>query len=72
MIDPRALLSGDCVPLAPSLLAERHALVAARRSRIEARKLQIAATSVLDNETDAEYGVVPLAVHRRATLPWRS
>lgn len=48
----------------------RAGLVAGRRARIDERQLQVAACNLLDGVSDAEHGVVPLAVHRRAVLPW--
>jgi len=48
----------------------RRDLIAARRARMERRQLMIAASSILDNVTNAEFGVVPMPVHRRATIPW--
>ena len=70
LIDPQAFLAGRCGPLETLPLAERQELIEARQRRTEERKLQIAATSLLDHKTNAEYGVVPLSVHRRATLRW--
>ena len=70
LIDPQAFFDGRCEPLDTLPFAERQDLIEARQRRIEERKLQIAATSLLDHETNAEYGVVPLSVHRRATLRW--
>ena len=71
LIDRQALLDGEKRPLdlAPVLQA-RQPLIQARQARMEQRQLQIAACSILDHVTDAETGVVPLAVHRRATIPW--
>jgi hypothetical protein len=54
------------------LFDERRELIAARQRRMEARQEQIAACSLMDNVSTAEYGVVPMAVHRRAKLPWRN
>lgn len=58
----------EAPPQAP--FEARAGLVAGRRGRIEERQLQVAACNLLDAVSDAEYGVVPLAVHRRALLPW--
>ena len=71
LLDTSAFLAG-CHELAalPPLLQARQALIDARRARMEARQLQIAACSVMEHVSDAESGVVPLAVHRRATIPW--
>jgi dihydroxy-acid dehydratase len=71
LLDKSAFLRGAIVPYERPPTSERSALVAHRRKSIEHRQRQIAACCVLDNVTDAEYGVVPLAVHRRATIPWR-
>jgi dihydroxyacid dehydratase/phosphogluconate dehydratase len=71
LLDPAAFLAGQLLPVAEAPFAGRAELVAARRARMEERQLMIAASSLLDNVTNAEYGVVPLAVNRRATLPWR-
>ena len=69
LLDPAAFIGGRLLPEAP--FAERRELIAERRARMEKRQLMIAASSLLDSATDAEYGVVPLAVSRRASLPWR-
>ena len=53
-------LRGELSPMTAPPLAERVELVAQRR---------VAACSILDQVSDAEYGVVLLAVHRRATVP---
>ena len=70
LIDREAFLSGrlEAVPGAP--FHERQALLESRQAAIEARQRQIAACNILDNVSSAEYGVVPLSVHRRATIPW--
>ena len=70
LLDREAFLRGDLQPVAMAPLAERSELVARRRADIEHRQRQVAACSVMDNVTNAEYGVVPMAVHRRATIPW--
>ena len=71
LIDRQALLAGAKTPLDPAPLQQaRQEIIQARRARMDTRQLQIAACSVLDHVTDAEFGVVPLAVHRRATIPW--
>ena len=69
-IDREGFLAGRIEPLPGAPFDERQALLSRRRTDIEARQRQIAACNVLDNVSSAEYGVVPLAVHRRATLPW--
>ncbi|NSL54313.1 dihydroxy-acid dehydratase domain-containing protein [Uliginosibacterium aquaticum] len=68
LLDTPDFLAGRLRPL-PAAPA-RAELVAARRARIEERQLQVAACSMMEGVTDAEYGVVPLAVHKRATLRW--
>jgi dihydroxy-acid dehydratase len=70
LLDRPAFLRGELTPMAAVPLTGRAELVAQRRAAIEHRQRQVAACSILDNVTDAEYGVVPLAVHRRATTPW--
>ncbi len=70
LLDKVAFIDGKLVPLDAAPVAERHELIAARHARMEKRQLQIAACSILDNVTNAEFGVVPMAVHRRATIPW--
>ncbi|GAB2885726.1 dihydroxy-acid dehydratase [Uliginosibacterium flavum] len=70
LLDSAAFLLGEVRVCDAAPLAERAELIAQRRARIEHRQLQVAACSMMDNVTDAEFGVVPLAVHRRATLAW--
>ncbi|SDG89197.1 dihydroxy-acid dehydratase [Propionivibrio dicarboxylicus] len=71
LLDRQAFLRGELVPLAAPPFDTRRALMDERRARMEKRQAQIAACSLLDSVSTAEYGVVPMAVHRRATLPWR-
>ena len=68
LLDRDAFIGGRLVPLNGPPLAERRELIAERRARMEMRQLQIAASSLLDHVADAEFGVVPLAAHRRATI----
>ena len=70
LIDSSAFLEGKIEPLSVAPFEERVELLAARQTMIENRQRQIAACSLLDNVSDAESGVVPAAVHRRATIPW--
>ena len=70
LIDREAFLSGLIEPLPGAPFHERQALLQRRQAAIEARQRQIAACNILDNVSSAEYGVVPLSVHRRATIPW--
>ncbi|MDP5239826.1 dihydroxy-acid dehydratase [Uliginosibacterium sp. 31-16] len=70
LLDARVFVAGGLEVLSEAPLVARASLVAQRRDRIEQRQLQVAACSMMDNVTDAEYGVVPLAVHKRARLPW--
>ena len=70
LIDREAFLSGLIEPLPGAPFHERQALLQHRQAAIEARQRQIAACNILDNVSSAEYGVVPLSVHRRATIPW--
>lgn len=68
LIDRAALLDGRLEPLPGAPIGPRQELIAARRKRMDRRQLLIAASNVLETVTDAECGVVPLAVDRRATL----
>lgn len=70
LLDTEAFLAGRLLPLPSAPFDARAALIAERRARIEHRQLQVAASSMMDNVTHAEYGVVPMAVHKRARLPW--
>ena len=70
LIDRNAFLRGEITPLSGAPFEERKELLAARQAMIENRQHQIAACSVLDNVSTAEFGVVPAVVHRRATIPW--
>lgn len=70
LLDRDAFLAGRLEPAAAPPFAERAALIAERRARMERRKRQVAACSWIDDTTDAEKGVVPLTVDRRAVLPW--
>ena len=72
LLDRDAFLRGELHTLPVPLFDERRELIAARQRRMEARQEQIAACSLMDNVSTAEYGVVPMAVHRRAKLPWRN
>ncbi|TBW34636.1 dihydroxy-acid dehydratase [Siculibacillus lacustris] len=71
LLDPAAFLAGRLEPLAAAPTPERATLVAERQARMERRKWQVAACSWIDDTTSAEKGVVPLAVDRRAILPWQ-
>ena len=62
-----AFLAGEILPLP---LSGRQAIIDERMARMQKRQRRIAACNLLDNVTDAETGVVPLPVHRRASLPW--
>ncbi|MBK9443884.1 MAG: dihydroxy-acid dehydratase [Comamonadaceae bacterium] len=70
LLDSAAFLCGEIKPMTAPPRTERAELLARRRMAIEHRQRQIAACNVMDNVTDAEFGVVPLAVHRRATVAW--
>ena len=70
LLDQQAFLRGELIPRTTPVTEERSDLVAQRHAQIEHRQRQIAACNIMDNVTHAEYGVVPLAVHRRATIPW--
>lgn len=71
LLDRKAFLRGELQALAGPLFEPRQALIASRQTRMAQRQAQVAACSVMDNVSTAEYGVVPMAVHRRATLAWR-
>jgi dihydroxy-acid dehydratase len=51
--------------------AARTTLAQERKARMQERRDQIAACNLMDDISTVEYGAVPGAVHRRATLPWR-
>ena len=70
LLDRDAFVAGEIRPLPAAPLTERQAFVRERLARMQNRQRRIAACNLLDNVTDAESGVVPLPVHRRATLPW--
>lgn len=69
LLDKPEFLNGKLEPLAQAPVEERRQLIEARKARMEKRQLQIAACSLLSDVTHAEYGVVPLTVHKRATIP---
>lgn len=71
LLDREAFLSGQLQVLAAPPFEQRKALIAERQASMEQRQEQIAACSMMDHVSTAEYGVVPMAVHRRAKLPWR-
>ncbi len=70
LLDRDAFLRGEIVPRTTSVIEERSDLLARRQAQIEHRQRQIAACNIMDNVSHAEYGVVPMAVHRRATIAW--
>lgn len=70
MIDTEAFLRGDVVAREAAPFEERAELVAKRHADIERRQRQVAASSIMDGVTNAEFGVVPNAVNRRATIAW--
>ena len=70
LIDKKAFLDGEIVPLSGAPFEERKELLSHRQAMIEKRQRQVAACNIMDNVSNAEYGVVPMAVHRRATIPW--
>ncbi len=70
LLDPESFLKGVIAPLEDAPFAERAALVTERRARLEKRRRQIAACSLLDHVTDAERGVVPEGVNERAMETW--
>ena len=70
LLDKDALIDGNLSPLAHPPLEAREELLAARKNIMLRRQRQIAACNIMDNVTNAEFGVVPLTVHRRATIAW--
>lgn len=70
LVDPVALAAGRLVVADGPPADARRSLVAARRERALARRLEVAACNWLDDASSAEYGVVPSAVQARATLRW--
>lgn len=67
MVDREALLQGEIISLEQP--PEREELVKIRYSRLQDRRMQIAASNLMEHVTDAEHGVVPDAVNQRATRP---
>lgn len=67
MVDREALLQGEIISLEQP--PEREELVKMRYSRLQDRRMQIAASNLMEHVTDAEHGVVPDAVNQRATRP---
>lgn len=70
VLDMNAFLAGRLEPMQAMPLQERAGLIAERKARMEKRKNLVAACSWIDNTSNAEYGVVPESVNRRAVLPW--
>lgn len=70
-LDAAQFRAGTETPIDPRTLAGRADLFAARMARMERRRLDIAACNLMDDVSDAARGVVPGAVDRRATRPWR-
>ncbi|MBT3359912.1 MAG: dihydroxy-acid dehydratase [Rhodospirillales bacterium] len=68
LLDRDAFLGGEMVIVDAAPAEARNELVQARRERMEHRRLQVAACSLLDHVTDAEHGIVPDAVDSRAVL----
>ena len=50
-------------------LAERADIITERKRMMDQRQLEVASSSLMDEVTDAERGVVPGSVDRRATHP---
>ncbi|MCG8511867.1 MAG: dihydroxy-acid dehydratase [Rhodospirillales bacterium] len=67
ILDRDAFLTGEKRALKRLPTDDRQDLIAERITRMEERQLQVAACSVMDHVTDAEHGVVPESVDRRAT-----
>ena len=66
LMDRDAFVAGELKPLQKFDTEERAAIFAGRKERMEDRLLGVAAANVMDYVTDAETGVVPHAVNRRA------
>ena len=71
VLDKQAFLAGNLSPVDGTFGEARRDLTGARMAGMEKRRNRIAACCILDHVTDAELGVVPDAVNRRATLRWR-
>lgn len=67
VLDRETFLKGDHLVLDRLPVGDRANLIEERMRRMSARQLQVAACSVMDHVTDAEHGVVPEAVDKRAT-----
>lgn len=70
LLDKEAFLEGEVTVLEAAPVDARSKLIAERRTRMENRRRQVAACSLMDHVTNAEYGVVPDSVNQRAVLPW--
>ena len=69
LMDKEALMQGREEILAEDISKLRSGLVAERQERMEARRLEVAASSVMEHYAGAEHGVVPDVVDQRATKP---
>lgn len=70
LLDKDAFLAGEIKVMDEPPMETRRELVDARIQRMDKRRNQVAACSHMDHVTDAEHGVVPDAVNRRATIAW--
>ncbi|MBC8158912.1 MAG: dihydroxy-acid dehydratase, partial [Alphaproteobacteria bacterium] len=69
LLDREAFLGGQMTLAEGTPDDARNELISGRRNRMEHRRFQVAACSLLDHVTDAEHGIVPDAVDDRAILP---
>ncbi|MFV0322342.1 MAG: dihydroxy-acid dehydratase [Alphaproteobacteria bacterium] len=67
IIDTEALLKGDISLKQELFTAERKALLEQRKIKADKRLLEVAASNVMYDVTNAENGVVPFIVDQRAT-----
>ncbi|MCG8473076.1 MAG: dihydroxy-acid dehydratase [Desulfobacterales bacterium] len=66
LMDATAFLKGEIRPETRDMHGTRGELVAQRMERMESRRLEIAACSLMDHTSGTEHGVVPEAVDQRA------
>jgi dihydroxyacid dehydratase/phosphogluconate dehydratase len=71
LLDRDAFLNGTEQAVDPIADADRAPLFSVRMARMAHRQLDVAASNLLSDATDASRGVVPSAVDRRATQSWR-
>ncbi|MBT6137354.1 MAG: dihydroxy-acid dehydratase [Rhodospirillaceae bacterium] len=69
ILDREHFLAGEKSPMTELPLAERADIITERKRMMDQRQLEVASSSLMDEVTDAERGVVPGSVDRRATHP---